>query len=260
MVRPVNFCRMGVTDTGVEQARRAAAGDASKRTYVRGIFSAIAPRYDLLNHLLSANIDRRWRRLAIERLAWRRQPEALYLDLCAGTLDVAAMLARTNGFRGTIVGADFALPMLAAGRGKAPPAVVAPVGADALALPLPTSRMAGAIVAFGIRNLADLDGGLREIGRVLAPDGRLVILEFSRPRHRAVRALYSFYFHRVLPFVGRLISGHPTAYRYLPESVEHFPVEEALASRMRDAGFVDVRWEPLTFGIAAIHVGTKRAA
>jgi demethylmenaquinone methyltransferase/2-methoxy-6-polyprenyl-1,4-benzoquinol methylase len=221
------------------------------------MFSDIAPRYDLLNHLLSANVDRSWRRRAIARLAWERAPEGRYLDLCAGTLDVAVQLAGTPGFRGTVVGADFAEPMLRAGATKRRARPVAPVVADALQLPLPPDSVAGAIVAFGVRNLADLDAGLREAHRVLAPGARLVILEFSLPRSPLVRAGYLTYFRYVLPLVGRLVSGHRTAYQYLPDSVARFPTGDGLAERLRAAGFASVQWEPLTFGIAAIHTATK---
>jgi demethylmenaquinone methyltransferase / 2-methoxy-6-polyprenyl-1,4-benzoquinol methylase len=239
------------------EARAAAAGDPVKRAYVRRIFSEIAPRYDLLNHVLSLNVDRRWRRRAIAALGWPRRPDGVYVDLCAGTLDVGAQLARSAGFRGLVVGADFAEPMLRAGAGKAPRASLAPVAADALALPLADRSAAGAIVAFGIRNVADLDAALGEVHRVLDAGGRFVILEFSTPRAAPVRAAYHAYFHHVLPVVGRLVSGHPTAYGYLPRSVASFPVAEELARRMEVAGFLAVRWRPLTFGIAAIHVGVR---
>ena len=243
-------------------AEAAAAGGREKRAYVRRIFSEIAPRYDLLNHILSLNVDRGWRRRAIAALGWDRAPGGTYLDLCAGTLDVGVQLARQPGFGGLVVGADFAEPMLRAGVGKVPQdgggrAVVVPVTADALELPLADGSCAGAIVAFGIRNVADLDAGLREVHRVLAPGARFVILEFSTPRHALVRAGYHAYFHRVLPLIGRAVSGHPTAYAYLPRSVAHFPTEEALAAHMRAAGFAPVRWTSLSLGIAAIHVGTK---
>jgi len=244
-------------DVEALEADSAAAGAEGKRTYVRRIFSEIAPRYDLLNRLLSLGIDRRWRTLALRRLGWDRAPDGTYLDLCAGTLDVGAQLSRQPGFRGRILGADFAEPMLRAGTGKAPAATLAPVVADALALPVRDGVFDGAIVAFGIRNVARLDAGLREVHRALRPGARFVILEFSTPRVPLVRAAYLFYFHRILPLIGRIISGHRTAYTYLPRSVAHFPETEALAAAMRDAGFRDVRWESLTFGIAAIHVGTK---
>ena len=250
-----------MTSTGLDavEARDAAAGGEGKRAYVRRMFSEIAPRYDLLNHVLSLNIDRGWRRAAIAELAWRDNPEGTWLDLCAGTLDVGAMLASMEGFRGSIIGADFAEPMLRRGLGKAPRTVLAPVAADALQLPLPSDTVSGAIVAFGIRNVADLDAGLREVQRVIAPGGRFVILEFSTPPNALVRAGYRTYSHHVLPFIGRLLSGHPTAYRYLPESVDRFPEADALAGRLGAAGFVDVRWRHLTMGVAAIHCGRKPA-
>ncbi len=248
---------MSVQEIQSDEAHLAATGGAEKRAYVRRIFSEIAPRYDLLNHLLSLNIDRLWRRRAIRALQWERAPEGLYVDLCAGTLDVGAELARQPGFAGMVVGADFAEPMLRAGVGKAAPSLLAPVAADALALPIVDGRADGAVVAFGVRNLADLDGGLREARRLLRPDGRFVILEFSTPRLPVIRAAYHFYFRYVLPFVGRLVSGHRTAYRYLPESVANFPDPQQLANRMELAGFRNVQWQSLTFGIAALHWGER---
>jgi demethylmenaquinone methyltransferase/2-methoxy-6-polyprenyl-1,4-benzoquinol methylase len=239
-----------------EDAAMLATDAAEKSRFVRGMFSAIAPRYDLLNHLLSFNIDRRWRRRAIGGLNWERAPEATYLDLCAGTLDVSASLAREKGFGGRVVGADFAEPMLREGLGKATRSI-SPVVADALELPLASGSTAGAIVAFGVRNVGDLDAALREVHRVLAPGAHFVILEFTTPRRAVVRSFYHLYFHRVLPLIGGIVSGHRTAYRYLPASVAHFPPEEQLAARMRAAGFARVRWESLSFGIAAIHVGAK---
>ena len=258
--RAVTFRPMPLTtaehgERGALDAAGAARGEASKRAYVRRIFSEIAPRYDFLNHLLSLNLDKVWRRRAVAELQWQRRPGATYLDLCAGTLDVGAQLARQAGFRGLVVGADFAEPMLRMGEGKAPRAVLAPLAADAQALPLADGSVAGAVVAFGIRNVADLDATLGEVRRVLAPGGRFVVLEFSTPSSPAVRALYHAYFHHVLPAVGRLVSGHPTAYTYLPRSVANFPACDELARRMSRAGFAGVRWHPLTFGVAAIHVG-----
>lgn len=244
-------------DDEEREALDAARGGSAKPRYVRRIFSEIAPRYDLLNHLLSLNLDRAWRAAALRELAWERCANGAYLDLCAGTLDVAARLAREPRFTGTVVAADFAEPMLRAGRRKASPAVVAPVVADALALPLADGSMSGAIVAFGIRNVGDLDGVLREVRRVLAPGARFVILEFSTPRRALVRAAYRAYFHGVLPAVGGLVSGHPTAYGYLPRSVESFPSEERLAERMSSAGLRSVRWRALALGVAAIHVGER---
>lgn len=241
--------------SSLDTAAAAAQGDG-KRAYVQRMFSDIAPRYDLLNHVLSLNIDRAWRKKALRALNWTREPGGTYLDLCAGTLDVGALLVRQPGFTGRVIGADFAVPMLQYGKGKAPRNRLAPVGADALALPFADASLDGAIVAFGIRNVADLDAGLREVRRVLKPAARFVILEFSTPPSRLVRAGYHAYFHHVLPLVGKLVSGHGSAYTYLPMSVAHFPTEQALADRMRGAGFQHVTFDRVTFGVAAIHVGT----
>jgi demethylmenaquinone methyltransferase/2-methoxy-6-polyprenyl-1,4-benzoquinol methylase len=231
------------------------ADAAAKRAYVRGVFTAIAPRYDFLNRLLSLTVDRRWRRRAVRRLEWLRRPHGVYLDLCAGTLDLAATLARSAGFRGAVVGADFAVPMLARGRRKAPRLV--PVGADALALPFADASFDGAMVAFGVRNLADLDAGLAEAARVLRPGARFVVLEFATPRFAPLRAAYLFYFRRVLPAIGRAVSKHRDAYSYLPESVLAFPEPEALAARLTAVGFHDVGIERLTGGICAVLHGSR---
>jgi demethylmenaquinone methyltransferase/2-methoxy-6-polyprenyl-1,4-benzoquinol methylase len=252
--RPVSFRRMRA-DADKDTATRAAEGGEEKSAYVREIFSEIAPRYDLLNHLLSFNIDRVWRRRAIASLRVDRRPDGRYLDLCAGTLDVSVELARTSGFRGSIVGADIAEPMLRAGKKKAEGLRIAPLAADALRLPLEGHSMSGAIVAFGIRNVQDLDGALSEVHRILEPGGRFVILEFSTPRSPLVNTAYQLYFRQVLPLIGGWISGHPSAYRYLPRSVANFPIQEELARRMRSAGFKNVSWRSLTMGIAAIHTG-----
>lgn len=214
------------------------------------MFTAIAPRYDLLNHVLSLNVDRRWRRRAVDALGWDRARDGTYLDLCAGTLDLAIELKRRPGFAGRVVGADFVVPMLRLGRRKGPD--IAGVGADALALPFPGRRFDGCVVGFGIRNLADMDDGLREIARVLKPGGRLVILDFAIPTAWPIRPLYLFYFRHVLPRVGRMVSKHTSAYSYLPASVAEFPTPEDLATRLSAAGFRRTAWRPLSFGIAAL--------
>ena len=232
-----------------------AGGGEAKRSYIRSMFAAIAPRYDLLNHLLSLNVDRRWRRAAVARLGWEAKPDGVYLDLCAGTLDLAAALAHSPGFRGTVVGADFVVEMLARGRGKA--ARARPVAADALDLPFPDAHFDGAMVAFGVRNLADLDAGLREAARVLKPGARFVVLEFATPRVAPLRALYLFYFRRLLPAIGRAVSKHRDGYSYLPESVLEFPEPDRLAGRLEGAGFSNVAYELLTGGICAVHHGTR---
>jgi len=234
----------------------ALSGGREKRSYVRAMFTAIAPRYDFLNHVLSLNMDRRWRRQAVARLGWERTPSGRYLDLCAGTLDLAATLARQPRFTGGVIGADFVLPMLSLGREKS--VRVRPVNADALDLPFPTESFDGATAGFGVRNLADLDAGLAEAARVLRPGARFVILEFSTPPLQPLRGLYFLYFRKVLPLIGRLVSRHGDAYTYLPESVLAFPEPEALAEKMRAQGFAEVEYSLLLGGICAIHVGTKR--
>jgi demethylmenaquinone methyltransferase / 2-methoxy-6-polyprenyl-1,4-benzoquinol methylase len=244
-------------ETESELAELAAAGGAEKQRYVRRIFSEIAPRYDLLNHVLSLNVDRGWRRHALHELGWNRYPEGLYLDLCAGTLDVAALLSRQRGFQGRVLGADFAEPMLRAGRGKIAGRPILPVAADALELPLADRSVHGAIVAFGIRNVAVLDEALAEVLRVLRSGARLVILEFSTPTVPVIRTLFRTYFHHVVPAIGGIVSGQSTAYRYLPRSVSHFPPSSELARLMERVGFRQVRWHPLTFGIATVHVGER---
>ncbi|HYR12585.1 MAG TPA: bifunctional demethylmenaquinone methyltransferase/2-methoxy-6-polyprenyl-1,4-benzoquinol methylase UbiE [Longimicrobium sp.] len=232
---------------------------AEKAAHVRRMFSSIAPRYDLLNHVLSLNIDRLWRKRAVNRLGWERAPEGTYLDNCAGTLDLAVELAKRKAFRGRVVGSDFTYAMLenGVGAGKTRGAPIGPACADALALPFADEAFDGATVGFGVRNLADLDAGLREMARVLKPGARLVILEFTTPGWQPFRGLYFFYFLKVLPLVGRMVSKHSSAYTYLPESVMSFPDGPELARRMEAAGFSGVKWETLSGGIAALHHGMK---
>jgi demethylmenaquinone methyltransferase/2-methoxy-6-polyprenyl-1,4-benzoquinol methylase len=230
-------------------------GGAAKRAYVRRIFSAIAPRYDLLNHVLSLNVDRRWRRLAVDRLGWERLPAGTYLDLCAGTMDLAAELGNRRGFTGRVVAVDFVQQMLQGGRGKSPR--VTPCNGDALALPFADAQFDGATVGFGVRNLMDLDAGLREAARVLRPGATLVILEFTTPARQPMRGIYLAYLTRLLPAIGRFVSKHRDAYSWLPESVLAFPEPAALATRLRQSGFADVTYSLLLGGICAIHVGTR---
>lgn len=227
---------------------------ADREAQVQRIFSEIAPRYDLLNHVLSLGIDRRWRRRAVSSLGWERVPRGRYLDACAGTYDLSLELTDRDGFGGEVVASDFARPMLAEGLAKIGPFPVTPVCGDTLRLPFPDGVFDGAMVGFGIRNLSDLPAGFEELRRVLKPGARLVVLEFTLPPNRAVRTLYSFYFHRILPVIGRVVSGHPWAYTYLPESVKEFPGPVDLAALMVDAGFARASYRLVTLGIAAIHI------
>jgi len=229
---------------------------AEREDQVRTLFSEIAPRYDLLNHVLSMNIDRGWRRRAIRMLGWQERETGRYLDACAGTFDLSLELAKQAGFRGSVIATDFALPMLVRGRGKLGPSVT-PICGDTLRLPFVNACFDGATVGFGVRNLSDLRAGFSALARVLRPGARLVILEFTDPPNRVLRSLYNFYFHRILPVVGRVVSGHPWAYSYLPESVKEFPGPTELAGLLAESGFKNVEWRLVTGGIAAIHVAVR---
>ena len=230
---------------------------AEKASAVKGMFSSIAPRYDLLNHLLSLNIDKRWRRRAVDVLLSGSDARGRYLDACAGTMDLAAEIAGRQNFSGEVVASDFAFPMLHAGLHKVGNLPIDVACADALQLPFADGEFAGVTIGFGLRNLASVAGGVRELTRVITAGGKLVILEFTTPQWQPFRSLYLFYFKRVLPNVGRLISRHGSAYSYLPASVLEFPAPTQLAEMMRNAGLRDVKWETRTGGIVAIHSGTK---
>ncbi|HEY1204348.1 MAG: class I SAM-dependent methyltransferase [Bryobacteraceae bacterium] len=228
-----------------------AAGEEEAARWVRGMFGRVARRYDFLNHLLSFNLDRRWRARTVRELrAALERPGARVLDLCCGTGD---LLVTRGG-----LGIDFCHPMLLAARGKRPGAAL--VEADALALPLADRSFDVAATAFGFRNLANYEKALREIERVLKPGGVAAILEFSQPPSALFAALYRFYSRRILPAVGGALSGERGAYEYLPESVRKFPSADRLADMMREAGFVEVRFERLTGGIVALHLGTTACA
>ncbi len=222
------------------------------------MFSAIAPRYDFLNRLFSAGRDRYWRREAIR--ASELPPKGQLLDICTGTADMAVEAARQFP-NARIVGVDFSRPMLALGLAKLERSNltnrISLQVAPAEALPFPEQSFDAATVAFGLRNVPDRLRGLRQMHRVLRPGGRAVILEFTTPPSPLFRGLYLWYFHRVLPWIGRLVSGHPSAYSYLPASVAEFPSPDGLSAWMRDAGFSQVSYRLLTGGIVAIHVGRK---
>lgn len=224
--------------------------------WVRHMFGRVAHRYDLANHVLSLNLDRRWRARTAARLeAYLARPEARVLDLCCGTGDLLLELRARRSL--PVMGSDFCHPMLTAAGEKASRAgVAAPLfEADALDLPLRDGALDVVTVAFGFRNFANYRRGLAELRRVLRPGGVAAILEFSQPRNRAFAALYGFYSRWVLPRIGGLLSGAPDAYTYLPESVRKFPSAEALAHEMENAGFRRVRYEYLTLGIVALHIG-----
>jgi demethylmenaquinone methyltransferase / 2-methoxy-6-polyprenyl-1,4-benzoquinol methylase len=228
---------------------------------VRDMFTSIAPRYDLLNHVLSFNVDRLWWRRAARKFRHiLARPESRALDLCCGTGDMTFALRREAGkSTARIFGADFSHAMLERAAGKsAHPGVseLAWIEADALNLPFASGSFDLVTSAFGFRNLADYDAGLREIVRVLRPGGECGILDFGEPKG-LMGALYGVYFRQVLPRVGTLISGQSGPYSYLPASVERFPKPEEMLARMKTAGFVEASWSPYTFGIAGLYRGRK---
>lgn len=224
---------------------------------IAGMFDAIAPRYDFLNHLLSAGIDTRWRAAAIRTL--RLTGRETLVDVCTGTADVALEARRRGAAR--VIGVDFAGAMLGLGLQKVIAAGergrVALARGDAMGLPFGDAVAEAATVAFGIRNVQDVQVACAELARVLKPGGRLAILEFGVPRIPGVAAMYRWYFTRVLPMIGRMISGHSGAYSYLPASVGTFPPPAEFMTILRHAGFVDVEAVPLTFGIVYLYTAAK---
>jgi len=226
---------------------------------VRRMFGEIAGRYDLLNRLLSLSLDRRWRRRTVGRVPPGAGP---VLDVCTGTADLALAYCRAGGPGVRVVGADFCRPMLAVARRKAgrlpPDRRPTLVEADAGRLPFADDAFEVVSVAFGLRNVSDTDRGLREMVRVCRPGGRVAVLEFGLPEARPLRALYGWYFRRVLPAVGQgLAPNRQAAYNYLPQSVDEFPQREALVDRMERAGLSEVRFHAFTFGVALLYVGVK---
>jgi demethylmenaquinone methyltransferase / 2-methoxy-6-polyprenyl-1,4-benzoquinol methylase len=229
---------------------------------IAGMFDAIAGRYDRLNHLLSAGLDRRWRRRAIREL--RLTGSERLLDVCTGTADLAIEAATHRaGSAGIVVGLDFAGEMLRIGRDKIADAHldrrVMLTRADAMRLPIADRSFEAATIAFGIRNVSDPLTGCRELHRILVPGGRAAILEFGMPTMPVVSGVYAWYFRAVLPRVGRLISRHSDAYEYLPASVSSFPSGEGFVTILREAGFATVRSVPLVFGAVYLYVAERAA-
>jgi demethylmenaquinone methyltransferase/2-methoxy-6-polyprenyl-1,4-benzoquinol methylase len=240
----------------VGAAPAGARDEASASVAVRDMFTSIAPRYDLLNHVLSMNVDRVWwnrtARLFSDVL---RRPDAQVLDLCCGTGDMTfALHRRMNG--GELVGADFSHAMLVRAEEKTGNRKIKWVEADALNLPFALKQFQLVTSAFGFRNLANYDRGLTEIFRVLAPGGEIGILDFGEPKG-LIGKIYRLYFKRVLPAIGTMISGVRGPYAYLPASVLRFPSPDEMLQRMRDTGYRDVSWTPYTFGIAGLYRGKR---
>ncbi len=225
---------------------------------VRDMFSGIASKYDFLNHVLSLNIDKRWRRSVRQKLSGiLDDPSAVVLDVACGTGDLSLEL-KLNA-NASVIGSDFCHPMLAIAKIKTDEAKAAIpyIEGDAMRLPFADSVFDAVTIAFGLRNLSNFADGLSELARVLKPEGKLVVLEFSSPVVPGFRGLFNFYFTKVLPRIGGVVSGSQSAYEYLPESVAKFPDQKGLAELMRSCGFGSVEFTNLTGGIAAIHTGVK---
>jgi demethylmenaquinone methyltransferase / 2-methoxy-6-polyprenyl-1,4-benzoquinol methylase len=228
--------------------------EAAHSRAVRDIFAGIAGRYDLLNHVLSLNIDKGWRRKVAEEFRdILADPEAQILDVACGTGDLTIELnSRANA---SVIGTDFCRPMLEIARSKAP--MISFVESDAMALSFEDNSFDAVTIAFGLRNLPNHLNGLKELHRVIRPGGKIVVLECSNPSLPVFSQLYKFYFESVVPRIGGIISGSRGAYTYLPDSVSKFPNKKKLALMIEEAGFIDVTFQSLTAGTAALHVGRK---
>jgi demethylmenaquinone methyltransferase/2-methoxy-6-polyprenyl-1,4-benzoquinol methylase len=240
----------------VSDIRKAIENEHAHR--VREMFGTIAGRYDLLNHLLSGQMDKRWRRLVAKRLQQALFPgHVKILDVACGTGDLSLELFDT--INAQVVGTDFCRPMLdiAAKKVTKSQSGIPLIEGDALRLPFLDRSFDGVTIAFGLRNLSDVEGGLTELLRVLKPGGSLAVLEFSKPVVPGFSLLFKAYFTKLLPFVGGLLSGSRSAYQYLPDSVLKFPDQKELAAAMERLGFDRVRYENLTGGIAALHMGMR---
>lgn len=250
---------MSVINAGATGAKpQGADTEQAAATAVQSMFDAIAPRYDLLNHVLSLNVDRLWwwRAARTFRLILAR-PESRILDICCGTGDMTLALLRRRPAKAIpVIAADFAHQMLVRGAQKFSPHGAVAIEADALHLPIADNGLDLLTTAFGFRNLANYSAGLYEFHRVLAPGGQVGILDFSEPGG-LLGKLYAFYFRHILPVIGKAFSGTSGPYAYLPTSVERFPAPTAMLQMMRSAGFVNVSWTPYTFGVAGLFRGTK---
>ncbi len=234
------------------------AKEAAHAKAVREMFAGIAGRYDLLNHVLSLNIDKRWRRIVSAELREiLDNPDARVLDVACGTGDLSLELNKNS--KAKIIGTDFCRPMLAFAKTKSENEVhaIPYIEGDAMGLPFADGEFDAVTIAFGLRNLANVSEGLKELRRILKPGGRLAVLEFSAPIVPGFGQLFNFYFSHVLPCIGGAVSGSRGAYEYLPDSVSKFPKQKKLAALMESTGFDTVKYKNLTGGIAALHTGTK---
>ena len=231
----------------------------SKAEYIERLFASIAPRYDLLNSILSFNCHKGWRRFAANHCGL--QPDDRALDVCAGTLDFAIELAKVVGRNGSVTAVDFCRPMLEVGKRKLAKrgiGNVAVMEADAESLPLETDSFRAATIGFALRNVSSVEKTLAEMARVVTPGGRVVCLELAQPRGRLLRAIYGLYSNRFLPFIGSAVNGKREPYEYLPASIASFISREDLAAIMEKVGLTDIAIYDLTGGTATVHVGTKK--
>jgi len=233
--------------------QRSAENEHASR--VREMFATIATRYDLLNHLLSGNTDKKWRRIVATRVSEKlSSAPSRILDVACGTGDLSLTLFETMGVR--VVATDFCRPMLEIAIGKLPESIKL-VEADALSLPFLDRSFEAVTIAFGLRNLSNVETGLKELFRVVKPQGWVAVLEFSKPPNALFNALFGFYFIRILPLLGGVISGSKSAYSYLPNSVQRFPDQQELSRLMHKVGFSQVTYENLSGGIAALHLARR---
>lgn len=235
------------------------SGELEHARKVREMFGRISTKYDFLNHFLSANTDKRWRKLVRKRLSdILSDKNAVVLDVACGTGDLSVELQKHS--KAKVFGTDFCRPMLsiAAGKNSAENLSIPYIEGDAMTLPFPDDFFDALTIAFGLRNLSNWNDGLIELKRIIKPGGKLVVLEFSEPIVPGFRQLYSFYFNKVLPKIGGVFSGEQSAYQYLSDSVSKFPNQKELQMMMLEIGFADVEYKNLTGGIAAIHIGTKQ--
>lgn len=261
---PADFQPYSTTNFVFEKSTFMAVDKSNQR--VRKMFGEIAPNYDRMNHLLSMNVDKYWRWKTVRKLKPNRSDPIL--DVCTGTGDLAFAFEKSVGGEVPVIGSDFCYEMLAVGEQKKPGQQqpqekndsrgVTFVEADAQNLPFPDDEFQIVSAAFGLRNVADTDLGLREMTRVCKPGGQVAILEFSVPRMQPIKGMYGWYFKNVLPKIGQALArNNSSAYDYLPDSVGEFPCYEALAEKMKAAGMARVEFFPLTFGIATLYVGVK---
>ena len=226
---------------------------------IQTMFNAVAPRYDFLNRFLSIGCDKHWRKIAVNQLG--KLENKVFLDMATGTADIALEIAKRTPKSLQVTGIDCSYTMLKIGRNKIDKAnlnrSISLIPGLAENIPIKDHFFDGAITAFGVRNFSDFHKGLQEMHRVLKPNGVIVVLEFSFPKNKILQWIYGIYFKKILPFVGRIISGHKTAYSYLPESVINFPQGETFKNLLKDSGFKKVSLKTLSFGIVTLYAGIK---